>query len=121
MLNILRSSTPTTVVVECGGKVTADEYQALDKAVAAAVAAAGDAKPSMVFTMTSSPMDADWDAMKDDMKFGFDEYKELGRVAYVGDIKWVDWVIKAFGWMTKAEEKTFPVDQLDAAVAWAKG
>jgi hypothetical protein len=121
MLKILDRSTPTTVVVECGGKLTTDDYAVLEKALEPAVAAAGDAKPAMVFLMTSSPMDADWDAMKDDAKFGFGRYRELGRVAYVGDIAWLDWVVKAFGWMTKAEEKTYPAADLDAAIAWASG
>ena len=121
MFKILDSPTPKVVVVECGGKLTTDDYDVLDKALDAAIAAAGDARPSMVFSMTSSPMDADWDAMKDDMEFGFGQYRELGRVAYVGDIKWVDWVVKAFGWMTRAEEKTFPAESMDAAIAWVQG
>jgi hypothetical protein len=121
MLKILDGTTAATVVVECGGKLTTDDYATLGKALDDAVEAAGETKPSMVFYMTSSPMDADWDAVKDDAKFGLGQYRELARVAYVGDIKWVDWVVKAFGWMTKAEERTFPADRLDDAIAWAGG
>ena len=121
MLKILDASTPTCVVVECGGALTTDDYDAMLKALDAAVAAAGDGKASMVFSMTTSPSDANWGAFKDDMKFGFGEYRELGRVAYVSDIKWVDWMVDAFGWMYKADSKTFAADQLDGAIAWAKG
>jgi hypothetical protein len=121
MIKILEASTPTCIVVECGGKLTTEDYDAMLEALDRAIAAAGADKPSMVFTMTESPMDADWAAFKDDMRFGTGEYRDLARVAYVGDIAWVKLMVDALGWMTKAENKTFPLDQLDEAIAWANG
>jgi len=121
MLKIIETlSTPTCLVAECGGAVTKDDYAVWDEAADAAIAAAGAGKASAVFIMTSSPCDADWDAMKADFELGAHEYQEFARVAYVGDVKWVDFVVKAFGWMTKAEEKTYSANETDAAVAWAR-
>jgi hypothetical protein len=119
VLNVLaEKSTPTCVVAECGGKITAEEFRSCDGVLDAAIEASGG-KATAVFYMTSSPMDADWAAFKDDWAMGTHEYRELAKVAYVGDVAWVDFVVKAFGWITRAEEKTFPADQLDEAIAWA--
>jgi hypothetical protein len=121
MLDIIADkSTATCVVVECGGAITAPEYEAWIAAMNAAIAEAGPGKASAVFVMESTPHDADWDAVKADFS-GMHAYQSLARVAYVGDSRWLKWVIDAFGWLTKAEEKTYSPDQLAEAVAWACG
>jgi hypothetical protein len=119
MLDVLADkSTPTCVVVECGSAITAEGYEAWIAAMNAAIETAEPGKASAVFVMTSTPHDADWDAVKADFS-GMHAYQSLARVAYVGDSKWLNWVIDAFGWLTKAEEKTYSSGQLDEAVAWA--
>lgn len=119
MLKVLQDkSTATCVVAECGGPMTAQEYEAWRDAVNEAISAATPGGACAVFVMTSSPMDADWSAFKADAG-SFSVYQALDRVAYVGDVKWVDWVVDAFGWLTKAQEKTFEAGQLEEALAWA--
>lgn len=113
-------STPTCLVARCGGKVSGDDYDAflpiVDKAIAD-----GGGHASAVFLMESSPSYADGKAFQDDVSFAIHRYAKLDRVAFVGDIKWVDAMVRTFAWLTRAEERVFSGDQLDSAILWAAG
>ena len=121
MLKVLADkSTPTCLVAECGGKITADEFRKYAAALDAAIEA-GAGKASAVCLISSSPSE-DWGSFKEDLKLARRDASKLTRVAYVGDVKWVDWGVKAFGWLWRGgEEKVFPTGELDAAIAWAQG
>jgi hypothetical protein len=53
-----------------------------------------------------------------DLKMGVEHFTDWQRIALVTDVKWMVHATHLFGWMTPGEMKHFPIDQLDAAVAW---
>lgn len=111
-------STAGCIVVRCGGSIQGAEYDAfLDEFDKAAGRFGGNL--SAVFVIESPPSYGDSDAFKDDLHFGTHEYRELRRAAYVGDVEWVEALVRAFGWLTRTEERVFAASQLDAALAWA--
>ena len=115
-------STPTCVVSQWGDPLRAEDFVVLDAAVDAALEAAGqDGRASAVFVFGSMPFPENWDALKSDTSFVRHEYSRLARVAYVGDVKWIDFKIKALGWTTRPDDRTFASTELDAAIAWACG
>jgi hypothetical protein len=123
MIEILPDrSTPTCVVSQWGDTLRAEDFVALDAAVDAALEAADpDGKASAVFVFESMPFPENWDAIKSDTSFVRHEYSKLARVAYVGDVKWIDIKIAALGWTTRPDDRTFASTELDAAIAWACG
>jgi hypothetical protein len=123
MIEILSArSTPTCVVSRWGDTLRAEDFVALDAAVDAALEAAGkEGKASAVFVFESMPFPGNWDALKSDASFVRHEYSQLACVAYVGDVKWIDFKIKALGWTTRPDDRTFAATELDAAIAWACG
>ena len=117
-------STPRCIISRWAGPTfTATEMDALGEAIDAAVmeAHAAGTDASAVFIFDSMPMVADWEAFKSDLGFVRHHYSELARVAYVGDVAWIDFKVNAFGWMTKPKDRTFPASALEEAVAWAGG
>ncbi len=119
MLEVMdERSTPTCVVVRCGGKVSGEEYEGFLPVVDAAIER-GAGHASGVFVIEASPSYGDPKAFEDDVSFVIHRYAKLDRVAFVGDVKWVDSMVRAFAWLTRAEERVFPGDQLDEAIEWA--
>jgi len=123
MIEVLAAeSTPTCVVSRWGNPLRAEDFVVLDAAVDAALEAAGqEGKASAVFVFESMPFPKNWDAIKSDTSFVRHEYSQLARVAYVGDVKWIDIKIAALGWTTRPDDRTFASTELDAAIAWARG
>jgi hypothetical protein len=113
-------STPTCVVCRWGNRLEAEDFAPLEAAIEAALETAGEGgTASAVFIFDSMPFPQDWDAVKSDTSFVRHGYSDLARVAYVGDVKWIDFKIEAFGWTTKPDDRTFASTELDAAIAWA--
>ncbi len=121
MLEVMEErSTPTCVVVRCGGKVSGEEYERFLPVIDEAIER-GAGHAAGVFVIESSPGYGDAKAFSDDVSFTIHRYAKLDRVAFVGDVKWVDSMVRAFAWLTRAEERVFPSDQLDEAIEWATG
>lgn len=54
----------------------------------------------------------------DDAKLGIKLQKGLERMALVGGPKWAQWGMKLDNHLTRAEVKTFPIDELQDAWDW---
>ena len=123
MIEILSDrSTPTCVVSQWGNPLRAEDFLVLDDAIDVALQAAGQGgTASAVFVFVSMPFPENWDAIKSDTSFVVHEYSQLARVAYVGDVKWIDLKIAALGWTTRPDDRTFASTELDAAITWACG
>jgi hypothetical protein len=121
MLKILEDkSTPNCLVAELDGKITVDEFRAYATALDAAIEA-GEGKASAVCLISSSPSE-DWGSFKEDLRLARRDASKLTRVAYVGNVKWVELGVKASGWLWRGGEvRVFPSGDLDAAIAWAQG
>jgi hypothetical protein len=105
------------VVVRFGGKVTGEEYKVFLDATDERLNAGG--RVNMVADLSEFEFYGDFEAFKEDFHFGIKEYRELRRVAMVGDKKWIELLLKLMGPLTRAEERHFPAGQLQEAVDWA--
>jgi hypothetical protein len=117
MVEILPQFTAGCLVVHFSGKVTSQEYQQFLDALTERQKAGSQV--SLVVDLAGFEFYGDLEAARQDFKFGFGEYKQIQRAAFVGDQKWIDWFTRLAGPFTRAEEKHFPAGQVDAACQWA--
>jgi hypothetical protein len=117
MIEYLPDSTPTCFVVKFSGKLRGAEYQELIGKVENAIRTNGS--PNLVLVLDDLDF-PEWEAIKADIHFGVKDYRHIRRAAFVGDQKWGEWFVKLIGPFTRAEERLFGPDQLNAAVTWAK-
>jgi hypothetical protein len=119
MLRILSDmSTPTCVVVEMGGPVTAEELEAVDNAVTSAVGAAGEAGASMVIKLDGAPRLDGPATVRHAADLKADALA-LHRIAWVSAVKYLTEGADIFGWLVPVDQRVFYADELEAAVAWA--
>lgn len=50
---------------------------------------------------------------------GVEHFTHWKKIALVTDVEWMIHPAQLFGWMTPGEFKRLPLDERDAAVAWA--
>ena len=117
MIEILDESTDTCLVVHFGGKVTGDKYQKFLNAVNDRLMT--QEKVSLVLELSDCEFYGDFEAAKQDFKFGLGDYKKIHRAAFVANKKWLDWLTKLVGPFTRTEEKYFSENQFEEAYAWA--
>jgi hypothetical protein len=116
MIEYRPASTLTCFVVKFSGKLRGAEYQELIGKVESVIQAHGFADIVLVMQDLEFP---EWEAIKADTHFGFKDYRHVRRAAFVGDQKWADWFVKLISPFTRAEERSFPLEQLNEAVQWA--
>jgi SpoIIAA-like len=119
MIEILPQSTEVCLAVHFSGKVTGVEIQQFMDALNERLKT-GD-QINLVAEFAGFEFYDDFEAAKQDFKFGFGEYKHIHRAAFVGDQKWIVWFTRLVGPFTRAEEKQFPANQLEEALNWARG
>lgn len=117
MIEILERSTIDCLAVRFSGKVTGPEYQQFLQAVQGCLERSP--KLNLVCELIDFDLYGDLEAAKADIKFGFNDYTNIRRAAFVGDQKWIDWFFRLIGPFTQAEEKYFPTGQTEAAYVWA--
>jgi hypothetical protein len=52
---------------------------------------------------------------------GVEHLRAWKRIALVTDISWMHHLTDLFGWMTPGQTKTFPVSEIEEAIAWVAG
>jgi len=119
MIEILPQSIESCLAVHFSGKVTGAEYQHFLDALGKRLKAGSSV--GLVVEFTGFEFYGDFEAARKDIKFGFGEYKQIYRAAFVGDQKWIAWFARFIGPFTRAEEKQFPAGQLEEALKWASG
>lgn len=117
MFEILSQSTDTCLSARFSGKVTGDEYQQFLDAVEMRLKS--NEKISLVLVLTGFEFYGDFAAARKDFKFGFGEYKQIQRAAFVGNQNWIDWFTRLIAPFTHTEEKHFPEGEIEAACEWA--
>lgn len=117
MVEILDSTTDTCVVAHLGGRVKGEEYRVFLDAVDERLKV--NDRVNIVTDLSGFEGYGDLEAFKEDCHFGTHEFRHVGRCALVGDPKWVEAFFKVAMLFYKAEEKSFPSGELDAAIAWA--
>jgi hypothetical protein len=100
--------------------VTDEDYDGLIPVLDRAIAAHGRISLLAVFGEMEG-----WeglDAAKADLDFGTQQYREVGRAAFVGDKKWQKWVVKIMDPLTRrTTERFFDSAYLQEAWQWVKG
>jgi hypothetical protein len=111
------SDLPAGVIgFEASGRIRAEDYR--DVVLPALERAAATGEVRFVIVMR------DFDGMSggavwQDLKVGIEHLRAWKRIALVTDIEWMRHATSLFGWMTPGDVKSFPLSELDAAVAWA--
>ena len=54
-----------------------------------------------------------------DVELGVEHLTHWKKIALVTDVEWMIHLVRLFGWMTPGELRHFPLDERDAAIAWA--
>jgi hypothetical protein len=117
MFEILPQSSEAAIGFKISGKVIAEDYDALLPKLDEAISAHG--KINLLVVMSDFEGWKGMDAAKADFKFGTQEYRQVERAAFVGDKKWLEWMVKIMDPFTRrTEEKFFPSNQLDDAWQW---
>jgi SpoIIAA-like len=117
LIEILQQSTQNCLAIHFSGKLTGPEYQQFIDALVERLKTGSQV--SLVMNLVDFDFYGDFAAAKADLKFAFGEYNHIHRAAFVGDQKWLDWFTRFIDPFTRAEEKHFPADQLEAALDWA--
>lgn len=117
MIEILPQSTDLCLVVKFTGRVTNQDYQQFIDALAERFNAGTQVR--LVADLAGFELYDDLDVARKDLKFAFGEYKHIHRAAFVGDQKWLSWFTRLIGSFTRAEEKHFPLGQVEEAFKWA--
>ena len=119
MIEILAQSTETCIGFKISGEVTAEDYDVLIPQLDQAIAATG--KINMLVLMGEFKGMKGLDAAKADFHFGTHQYRQVEKAAFVGDKKWLNWVVKIMDPFTRrTDEKLYESDQLDEAWQWVK-
>ena len=116
MIEVLPQSTASCLAVHFSGKVTGSEIQQFIDALAERFKT--NDQVNLVVEFSGFEFYDDFEAAKQDFKFGFGEYKHIRRVAFVGDQNWIGWFTRLVGPFTRTEEKQFPANQLEDAFCW---
>ncbi len=117
MIELLGQSRAACLVVRFSGKVTGSENQQFLDALGDRLKAGNQI--NLVVEFEGFEFYGDFEAAKQDFKFGFGEYKHIHRAAFVGGLKWLEWLTRVIGSFTNAEEKHFSKDQSQVAFDWA--
>ena len=116
MIEYLSVESPNCFAVKISGKLRGAEYKEMIERLESVINANDITNLVMVIQEMEFP---EWEAIKADTRFGFKDYRNIQRAAFVGDQKWVEWSIKLIAPFTRTEERTFRPDQFKEAVQWA--
>jgi len=114
-----RIESPDTVLAfKAAGKIEKSDYETvLEPAVAAMVADKGEVR--FVYVVGDEFDGYSAGAVWEDTKFGVTHATKWRKIAVVTSHDWIRHGVGMFGWMVPGDVKTFPVDQLSDAIAWA--
>ena len=109
------STTERAICIRPVGRLHAADYELIRPAVDALIEKRG----SIRVLFEAEELDG-WTpaAMWEDMKLGIHHAKDMERIAFVVDKKWLEALATLSKVFTRAEVKTFHPDQIDDAKAW---
>jgi len=104
--------------VHASGKLTKADYARFTPAVERLIGRHG--KINVLFEMHEFH---GWEgsALWQDLKFDVKHFRDIGRVAMVGDTKWEHGMARFCKPFTTAEVRYFPHDQIEQARTWVAG
>jgi hypothetical protein len=119
MLEVMPASTDTFLAVRATEKLTAADYETVFiPELSRRIEAAGSV--STLVYLDEGFEGWELGAMWDDAKFGIQHCRDFDRVAVVGAAAWMEWGAKISGAFMPGEVQTFPMDELEDAIDWAR-
>lgn len=109
------STTKTAVCIRPVGRLHAADYELIRPAMEALIRERG----SIRVLFEAEELDG-WTpaAMWEDMKLGLHHAKDMERIAFVVDKRWLEALATLCKVFTRAEVKTFHAEQIEDAKAW---
>ena len=108
----------TILEIVISDKLTKEDYETFVPEVDRLVKKHG--KISILFDMRDFH---GWElaAMWEDTKFAAGHFRDLDKIAMIGEKKWEEWMAKVCNPFTSAEIRYFDHDHLDKAASWIAG
>jgi hypothetical protein len=120
MLEPVPGAPEGVIAFEAVGKITAEDYEGtLEPAIDELLAAHDGLRVVLVLGDRWEGLGAR--AVWDDLRVGLGNFRNWKRCAVVTERAWIEHAMKAFGWMSPGEVKTFEPGELADALAWAGG
>ena len=104
--------------IACEGKLTKAELERMHALLHERLEA--PSKPGLVLDLTRLKGYDEPAAMLEDLKIDTAHARDFGRIAIIGDGKWMEWGTKLAGALTRAEMRWFDAAEMDAAILWAR-
>jgi hypothetical protein len=115
MLEYLETGVPDIVGFRLSGKMLEKDHQALVPYIEETVKREGSVK---LFAELEDFHGWDWHAAWDELRFGARHYRDIRRIAMVGDRKWEERLVDLVKPFTHAEVRYFDKDRMNAAWYW---
>jgi hypothetical protein len=117
-VNVLQTGEGKVLEVHASGKLSEDDYRQFVPEVERLISEHG--KISIVFEMSQFH---GWEpgALWADIKFDFKHFKDIDRLAMIGDMKWQEWMAKFCRPFTTAAIRYFDHADSEKARLWAAG
>jgi hypothetical protein len=117
MIELLPTDSPKLVAVKLSGKLHNKDYETFVPSVESVITREGRIRMLAQFENFEG-----WDlhAAWDDFKFGVKHYRDIERIALVGDKAWEKWMATLCRPFTQAEVKYFNGSEMGAAWAWLR-
>jgi len=106
------------VGIACNGKLSEDDIQRMHALLHERLRVAN--KPGIVINLVGFEGHAGIEALREDIKMDTSHRNEFGRVAVVGERKWIKWGTSLAGLLTSSEMRYFDTSDADAAVDWVR-
>ena len=103
------------VIVTVDGKVTREELRRVFDRFETFVAGQ---KPVRILQILRSLSGIEPAALWEDVTFSFRHLNSFSRAAVVTDMPWIEWYTKMAKPLVRADVRTFPLRQVDAARDW---
>jgi hypothetical protein len=115
MIEQLEMGVPDIIGFRLSGKLMAEDYKVLAPCIEEVVQRKGKVK---LFAEVEDLHGWDWRAAWDEIKFGARHYRDIDRIAMVGDRKWEEVVVDWCKPLTKTQIRYFDKSKANAAWYW---
>ncbi|GAB5377841.1 MAG: hypothetical protein AcusKO_43030 [Acuticoccus sp.] len=106
------------VGIACKGQLTKDELNRMHALIHDRLATIEN--PGLVLDLSEFEGYATAAALLEDLKIDIDHRNDFGRIAIVGDERWMERGVAIASLLTRAEMRWFEVGERDDAVDWAR-
>jgi SpoIIAA-like len=123
MIEALEGMPEGTIGFRASGRVSGDEYREVLLPAVQQAAESGEIR--LVFAIDSDFEEFEpgalWEDTKVGVRFGLGHHSAWQRCALATDVEWIVKSFHFFAWMAPGEVRTFALDELEDAKAWAAG